>query len=92
MPGLPRLASYINSDPNFAIVRGFGNLHSRVLLHREIELATLEEELRIIDEADQNSSTERLYTTQYFGEGEDKRKKLIDHIEQKMSAYGMLMI
>jgi len=87
--GLPRLSAFLNSDPNFAIMRGFGELHCRVLLHREIELTTLEKELQKLDKEDeQNPDMEyRLRTIEYFDDGEDERRELVELIEERLSSY-----
>ncbi|KAF2138996.1 uncharacterized protein K452DRAFT_79309 [Aplosporella prunicola CBS 121167] len=50
--GYPRLAAFQTSDPSFSIYRGFGYLHSRVLLDLQYELSELEEELEERDSYD----------------------------------------
>ncbi|KAF2229903.1 hypothetical protein EV356DRAFT_509977 [Viridothelium virens] len=47
--GYPRLSAFINSDRNFALFRGFGQLQARVLLHMQDELAHLEQRLNDLD-------------------------------------------
>ncbi|CAD6583873.1 MAG: hypothetical protein ASARMPRED_001528 [Alectoria sarmentosa] len=48
-PGYGRVAAFEDCDPSFSILRKFGWLHSRVLLHLQDELQELEEELESLD-------------------------------------------
>lgn len=50
--GYPKLAAFLSSEQNFSLYRGFGYLHSRVLLDLQDELSTLEKELDTIDTFD----------------------------------------
>lgn len=56
-PGYPSLAAFMGSDADFFVVRGFRRLAARDLLHRQDELAELEEKLDAIDQADGRSGT-----------------------------------
>jgi hypothetical protein len=57
--GYPRLASFLSSEANFSVYRGFSYLHSRVLLELQAEIATLERELDELDDVDNESDTQR---------------------------------
>jgi len=50
--GYPRLASFLSSEANFSLYRGFGYLHSRVLLELQAEITALEQELDTLDDID----------------------------------------
>ena len=50
--GYPLVAAFQSSEPAFSIYRGFGYLHSRVLLDLQCELTELEAELDEFDDGD----------------------------------------
>jgi hypothetical protein len=87
--GYPRLASYINSDPNFAMYRRFGYLHNRVLLYRQDELCVLQERLETLDEEDEEADPKVLKCRERDDENSPKRKDLIAEIDVKMREYGL---
>ncbi|KAL9134451.1 MAG: hypothetical protein Q9175_004363 [Cornicularia normoerica] len=45
--GFPQVAAFLNSDEDNLIMRKFGNIHARLLLYRQDELAELEHDLII---------------------------------------------
>lgn len=47
--GYPRISAFINSDKDTVLFRRFGNLHSRLLLYKEVELIELEGQLSRLD-------------------------------------------
>jgi hypothetical protein len=84
------LANLIDSDPNLAIARGFGYLHSRVLVQREIELPGLTEQINDLDKKDAGSNTAcRLYTAKHKEGWNPEQKDLSDTIQEKLNIYGM---
>jgi len=50
--GYPQLAAFLNSDEDFAILRRFGTVNCRVLLHLQAEIADLEKQLTDLDDSD----------------------------------------
>jgi hypothetical protein len=82
--GYPRLAAFMNCDPNFLVCRKFGFLHNRVLLYRQDELRELEEELlsmdRMADEFDLKSRTREEISS-------SARRDLLNKIDQKLKQY-----
>lgn len=54
--GYPRLATFLSSDRSFMQYRGFGSLHSRVLLGQQYDIEKLEQELDKLDQWDQDRS------------------------------------
>ncbi|KAI9766006.1 MAG: hypothetical protein M1840_007013 [Geoglossum simile] len=89
--GYPRLAAFIDSDPNFMICRCFGTLHTRLLLYRQDELATLETRLARLDSEDSltEDGLRRLASRDL---DEEVRQDLIDEIEKKLKAYDDLVL
>jgi hypothetical protein len=66
--GYPRLGSFLSSEANFSLYRGFSYLHSRVLLELQAEIASLEQELDELDDIDndpQCGDKKRLKSRQY---------------------------
>ena len=50
--GFPRISSYLDSDDSFMIYRRFGMIFSRLLLNKQDELATMEADLKRMDDRD----------------------------------------
>lgn len=90
--GYARMAAVLNCDPNFSIVRKYGWLHSRVLLHLQVELEGLEDDLQKLDDV----QAERARFNEDKGhwcERLDKspRKKLLAKIKPKLAEYDDLV-
>lgn len=94
--GYPRTAVYLNSDFDSALYRRFGDLHARSLLYKQIELTSLEEQLSKLDREDAQVSADGWKVTYSIhvknGKRNEVRKNLIEEIDQKMEAYGMLFL
>ena len=89
--GYPQLAAFASSDDNFLMCRRFGYLHSRVLLHRQDELAELEKTLLAMDEEDAELD-ELALQSRRRDDGrpeEPSRKSLIAKIDTKLKDYGL---
>ena len=87
--GYPRLASYVNSDPNFTIYRRFGYLHNRVLLYRQDELCVLQERLEKLDDEDQEKEPKNLKSRERDEKyNSTARRDLIFEIDAKLNVYG----
>ncbi|KAF4630198.1 hypothetical protein G7Y89_g7942 [Cudoniella acicularis] len=86
--GYPQLATYLNSNDNWAMYRSFGNLSARTLLQLEIELTELEKKIQALDEAD---SADPAMTDRLIGLGEspgnNKQKENIDEARKKLCEY-----
>ncbi|KAG4433057.1 hypothetical protein IFR05_011451 [Cadophora sp. M221] len=50
-----RLSAYVNSDKNFVVFRRFGQVHARLLLHKQSVIAALEARLNVLDEQEENA-------------------------------------
>jgi hypothetical protein len=90
--GYPRLAAVLDSDENFMLYRRFGFLQARLLLHKQDELAELEDEL---DELDQADALERPLLLQCRRNDDEKvgeRKKLLQKIDLKFKEYGAVFL
>ena len=93
--GYPRLAAFLNSDPNFPVYRRFGTLHHRVILHRQQELAKLERRLNELDKKDAIDNPHRLQSLAWDHEDAEtlnqessEREQLIDEIDERLKHYG----
>ncbi|MCJ1378889.1 hypothetical protein MMC17_001988 [Xylographa soralifera] len=88
--GYGKVAAVEDCDPNFLICRKFGELHLRVLLHRQDELAELEEELECLDKNDYADDFRKLKSRRRDYAVDSDRKDLLLKIEEKLAAYGTL--
>ncbi len=93
--GYPRLAAFLSSEHSFSIYRGFGYLHSRVLLSLQDHIVSLERELDQKDSFDQqNGLTRRLQSRarderESRRDGEERpRDQILDDIRRKLVEYG----
>jgi hypothetical protein len=93
--GYPRLAAFLSSEDSFSIYRGFGYLHSRVLLNLQDQIVFLERELDQKDSFDQqNSLTLRLRSRarderESRRDGEERpRERILEEIRRKLVEYG----
>jgi hypothetical protein len=71
--------------------RRFGTLHTRVLLYRQDELATLERRLGRLDHED-SLTEEGLQCLASRDMDEEHRQNLIDKIDEKLKAYDELVL
>jgi hypothetical protein len=89
--GYPKWAAYQNSDPTFRVYKRFGTLRNRLLLHRQHELAKLEEDLNILDENDakEKDTNGRIRSIKKdIGDSASRRSELMDTIDVKLKRYG----
>ncbi|OMP82540.1 hypothetical protein BK809_0006850, partial [Diplodia seriata] len=88
-----RYAAFIDTDDNFRIYRRFGTLRNRVLLHRQLELSLLEDELDELDQSDNNGARAyRLASIQYDKAQQDSmRTDLVERIDTKLEQYDTLL-
>ncbi|KAI4200003.1 MAG: hypothetical protein LQ346_002476 [Caloplaca aetnensis] len=88
--GYPNLAAFMISSDNFLMCRGFAFLHSRVLLHRQDELAEMEKTLLAMDEEDIEFGEELALQSRRRDDlrpEQPSRKSLIDKIDTKLKDY-----
>jgi hypothetical protein len=90
--GYPRVAVYLNSQDESALFRRFGDLHTRSLLYKQVELTELETKLADIDAEDERSEESRWRNGHSVhhnnGKHNEERKTLIEEIDKKLEAYG----
>ncbi|KAL8658508.1 MAG: hypothetical protein Q9226_000961 [Calogaya cf. arnoldii] len=92
--GYPKLAAFMNSSDNFLMCRRFAFLHSRVLLHRQDELAEMEKALMSMDDEDQESESDQLALESRRRDDqreEPSRKSLMTKIDNKLKDYDDLI-
>ncbi|KAI4254956.1 MAG: hypothetical protein L6R42_006980 [Xanthoria sp. 1 TBL-2021] len=82
-PGYPRLSAFIASDKNFALFRRFGELHARLLLFKQDELAELEQKLNDLDAEEQTP----YHLRSRRDDRNVARRALIAEIEARLPAY-----
>ncbi|KAL8929051.1 MAG: hypothetical protein Q9208_001494 [Pyrenodesmia sp. 3 TL-2023] len=90
--GYPKLAAFMISSDNFSMCRRFAFLHSRVLLHRQDELAEMEKTLLAMDDEDAELDEESALALQSRRRDDQRpeqpsRKSLIDRIDSKLKDY-----
>jgi hypothetical protein len=90
--GYPRQAAFQASEPSWSIYRGFGYLHSRLILDLQDELRCLEENLEEIDS--ENEENDRVRSRKddlkhALQEGiESPRARLMERLHDKLMKYG----
>ncbi|KAL8895641.1 MAG: hypothetical protein Q9192_003525 [Flavoplaca navasiana] len=91
--GYPKLAAFMNSSDNFLMSRRFSFLHSRVLLHRQDELAEMEKALIAMDDEDQELDQLSLESRRRDDQRpeEPSRKSLMTKIDNKLKDYDDLI-
>jgi hypothetical protein len=85
--GYPRLSAYLNSDKNFVVFRRFGQVHTRLLLHKQSVISNLEERLTAIDEAEENAYRLKSWNT----DDNIERKDVLAELEARILEYGKNM-
>lgn len=96
--GYPRLAAYADSDECFMILRRFGWIHQRLLLHRQDELRELEDTLSDMDKKDAKDPNRQLCLRSRDIDEENRglpdrdRIALLDRLEEKTLKYGSLLL
>ncbi|KAF5724181.1 hypothetical protein FMUND_1083 [Fusarium mundagurra] len=70
--------------------RSFTRLHARVLLHKQDELAELEQRLDQLDQKDSKVDSYRLLTNRHTS-GDTERRALLSQIESKLNEFSNLL-
>src|SRR5437016_6910304 len=89
--GYPRLAAFVDSDPNFMIYRRFGYLRTRLLLYHQDVLRERERYLDMLDEeTGRDPETERQLCSRILDENQDqpRRTELFRALDQEFRTYG----
>lgn len=84
----------MNSSENFLMSRRFAFLHTRVLLHRQDELAEMEKILLAMDDEDVKLDKLALESRRRDRDRteEPSRASLIDKIDSKLKDYGAIVV
>ncbi|KIW30876.1 uncharacterized protein PV07_02568 [Cladophialophora immunda] len=88
--GWPRIATFVDSDPNFMIYRRFGWLRTRLLLYQQDVIREMESRLDYQDMQDAASAGTRRYLSNR--DGDDMRtpavrKALFQELDSRLKAY-----
>lgn len=86
--GYPRFSAFLQSDRNFILFRRFGQLHARVLLHKQDIICELEQRLNRLDNEEANS----FFLNSRRNDQNAERRSLLADIESKLLDYGLLLI
>ena len=88
--GFPQLAALISCDDSFSMHRGFKYLHSRGLLHLEVQITELEKELYKLDREDAANPDMiyRLRSTKHEKDWDAAQADLMDKLMAKLKEYG----
>ena len=90
--GYARLAAYLECDANFSIVRKYGWLHNRVLLHLQAELGRLERGLQELDDRQiQRGPYKERVGLWCDGRDKTERKEMLAEIKTKLAEYDDLV-
>ncbi|RFU33223.1 hypothetical protein B7463_g3148, partial [Scytalidium lignicola] len=87
--GLPRLAAFQNLSSNLAIFRRFGTAHCRLLLHLQVEIMDIINELEKLDISDSDEKGETLYRlrrVEWYPGWDTTQKDLMEKLAAKLSA------
>ena len=93
--GYPQLSSYIATDIDGRLYRRYAYLRNRLLLHKQDQLAELEEQLDKLDatHAADDEDFYRLCSRRFDDEDkESKRRKLIKQIDDVLKEYDDLLL
>lgn len=87
--GYPNLAAFLDSDEGFAVYRRFGYLQSRILLQKQDELRSLEEELKETEKSISDEDSDALCRRELHGPLASKHNEILEDIEKAYCSYGM---
>jgi hypothetical protein len=86
--GIPRLAAFLDSNDSFCVFRRFGATVARILLHREIELGGLIDQLHKLDKEDAaGDKLYRLLSIEHKLGWDPAQITLMGKIESKINEY-----
>lgn len=96
--GYPRVSYVLDSDDSFMMYRRFGQLHSRLLLHKQDQLREMEEELLTMDKQDELLEENQIYLKCRADDDErdpprrgPSRKQLLGSIQSTLLEYGQIL-
>ncbi|KAH6710668.1 hypothetical protein BKA61DRAFT_612157 [Leptodontidium sp. MPI-SDFR-AT-0119] len=92
--GFPRLATFVSSDDDCQIYRGFKTCHNRIIHHCEVELTELEKQLHELDKRDNDNpiTSHRLKRIKHKAGWDEEQNILIDKIKVKLKEYDELVL
>ncbi|KAG4439049.1 hypothetical protein IFR05_005477 [Cadophora sp. M221] len=87
--GIPRFAAFQNSNDSFCMFRRFGDVATRILEIKQVELSTLITKLQDLDKQDaaDDSMRYRLSSIEYDEKWDATQKDLLETIEGKLIKY-----
>jgi hypothetical protein len=87
--GIPRLAAFLDSNESFCMFRRFGTTTARVLLHRQIELDILVDQLHKLDQEDAAAGDKlyRLSSVEHKEGWDTAQRKLMETFDTKIRDY-----
>ncbi|KAI0439847.1 hypothetical protein F4803DRAFT_22247 [Xylaria telfairii] len=86
--GYPRVSAFMDSERKFVMFRHFGRLHARLLLHKQDQLAEIENQLEQIDMGEPIE----FFLASNRQDPSQERRALLDQAEKKLKEYNKLMV
>lgn len=93
--GYPRVASFMDGCESFGIFRRFGQVYSRLLIHRMSDITDMEKELSELDKIDESGvqGTKWRLKRRYHEDAPNNSKNdLLDKMEKKVINYSTLLL
>ena len=85
--GYPRFGAFLQSDRKFVVFRRFGQLHARVLLHKQDVITELEQRLNSFDDEETNA----FFLNSRREDKNAERLLILTNLESKLQEYGLLL-
>lgn len=87
--GFSRLAAFVNSDNDFAMIRSFSYCHTRLLLQLQVEVTELEKALFTLDKKDEANPAMkyRRVSTKHKENSDTEHTKLMSELKTKLKEY-----
>ena len=82
--GYPRFSALMQSDKDFVLFRRFGQLHARILLHKQDSIIALEQELNYLDTTDNNAFSLQSRRS----DGNSARHEILAKLDGMLKEYG----
>ncbi len=82
--GYPRLAAFLNLDPDFTVLKRFDNLHIRVLLEQQDRLYELQQQLEDCDDRE----TIQMNLSSRRQDSNRARREILAQIKTELKNYG----
>lgn len=87
------MAAFLDSCDSFSMYRRFGTSHSRILVDYMVDITSIEQKLRDLDQRDlesvgDNDTSYRLETRDRMHDTDSVKINLMRQLESKLSVYG----